>query len=73
MKTSTGEETVRTRRFDEARGTLGWGEGVDGRGVRNWTSEREGGGGREEYEVAVKEGDVTRIVTWAGESVCGLC
>lgn len=67
LRRSSGEDTVRTGRFDEARGTLGWGEGVDGRGVRNETSERVGGGGREGYEEAVRVGDVRRIVTWAGE------
>lgn len=64
---SSGEQTLRSGRWDEARGTLGWGPGVDGRGLGNKTSAEEGGGGRERYDQAVKEGDVERIVTWAGK------
>jgi len=68
---SSMSESVRGMSWDEARGTLGWPEGVDGRGIRNRTSDeaREVAGseeGRERYSKAVKEGDVERVVTWAG-------
>ncbi|GAA5839972.1 hypothetical protein JCM9279_005225 [Rhodotorula babjevae] len=71
---SSTSESVRGMSWDEARGTLGWPEGVDGRGIRNKTSDeaREVAGseeGRERYSKAVKEGDVERVVTWAGTGV----
>ncbi|PWN18403.1 2-nitropropane dioxygenase [Microstroma glucosiphilum] len=67
--------TVRTRAFDEARGTLGWPEGVDGRGILNETVKDfdEGKGSVEErkerYKEAEAKGDTSRIVTWAGSGV----
>lgn len=67
---SEGEETVRTERFDVARGSLaGWGEGVDGRGIGNKTSWEDGRDESElvkDYGEGAKVGDVERIVTWAG-------
>jgi nitronate monooxygenase len=30
-----GDSTIRTVAFDQARGTLGWPEGIDGRALRN--------------------------------------
>ncbi|KAK4047675.1 hypothetical protein OIO90_006104 [Microbotryomycetes sp. JL221] len=71
---SKGEDTVRTMNFDYARGTLGWGQGVDGRGLRNQTSQLEkevvdSEKGRQTYDDAVKQGDVNKIVTWSGTSV----
>lgn len=74
MKAKEGT-TVRTRAFDEARGTLGWPDGVDGRGILNETvkdfdadkgsaEER-----RERYKEAEAQGDTSRIVTWAGSGV----
>lgn len=74
---SEGEDTVKGMRWDEARGSLGWGYGVDGRGLRNETSQ--GGDevgseeGRKRYAEAMKEGDVKRIVTWSGASSVDLC
>lgn len=57
-------------RWDEARGSLGWGPAIDGRGLRNDTS---AGGdeigseeGRKDYAEAMKTGDINKIVTWAG-------
>ncbi|KAK4046463.1 hypothetical protein OIV83_006055 [Microbotryomycetes sp. JL201] len=70
VKDSKGEDTVRTMAFDHARGTLGWGDGVDGRGLRNDTSDEANDvcgseQGRKRYDDAVKQGDVKRIVTWS--------
>lgn len=68
--------TKRTMAFDEARGTLGWPEGVDGRGVINDTvNDFEKGSGqssedrRAVYKKAEQQGDTKRIVTWAGTGV----
>ncbi|KAM0790525.1 hypothetical protein ACM66B_003395 [Microbotryomycetes sp. NB124-2] len=74
VKDSKGEDTVRTMAFDHARGTLGWGQGVDGRGLRNDTSNEPddvcgSDQGRKRYDDAVTQGDVKRIVTWSGTSV----
>lgn len=76
VRTADGEGgTTRGLRWDEARGTNGWPGWCDGRGVRNLTSD-EGeaeGGTRDErverYRRAVDEGDVQRVVTWAGALV----
>lgn len=69
-----GSKTLRTMNFDLARNTLGWGEGVDGRGIANTTSQEDADvvgseAGVALYDKAVKSGDVNRIVTWAGSSV----
>ncbi|UZJ56229.1 hypothetical protein CBS101457_005549 [Exobasidium rhododendri] len=68
--------TKRTRAFDEARGTLGWPEGVDGRGIINETvKDYEAGVGKtaekrqERYKEAEGSGDQSRIVTWAGTGI----
>ncbi|KAK4691341.1 hypothetical protein P7C70_g9371, partial [Phenoliferia sp. Uapishka_3] len=71
---SSSTHTLRTMNFDYARNTLGWGEGVDGRGLANETSRESAEWvgsveGRKVYDEAVKGGDVSRIVTWAGSSV----
>jgi len=72
---SSGEQTIRTEAFDLARGTLGWGKGVDGRGLRNKTTDEEGldevgtKEGRARYDAAAKASDLSRIVTWSGTSV----
>lgn len=70
---STGEETVRSVRWDIGRSTLeGWGEEVDGRGVGNLTSENIEEGDEEckrLYGEAMKVGDLGRTVTWAGEAL----
>lgn len=68
-------QTCRTMAFDEARGTIGWPEGVDGRGITNDTVKdfKEGKGDsssrRERYKEAEAAGDTKRIVTWAGSGV----
>ncbi|SCV69401.1 BQ2448_2421 [Microbotryum intermedium] len=69
-----GEETVRSMNFDHARGTLGWGEHVDGRGLRNLTTEESiedvsSEEGMRRYTEAVKQDDTKRIIVWAGTSV----
>ncbi|MCO5589800.1 hypothetical protein L7F22_043769 [Adiantum nelumboides] len=68
--------TLRTMAFDEARNTLGWPKGVDGRGivnetVRDYMSNKGGDGDarRAVYKEAEKSGDTSRIVTWAGTGV----
>ncbi|KAG6854531.1 hypothetical protein C0991_005443 [Blastosporella zonata] len=66
--------SVRTMAFDQARNTLGWPKGIDGRGLRNSTvDEYEGGISledlRRKYAEGVKTGNTDRIVTWAGASV----
>ncbi|KAG6849291.1 hypothetical protein H0H93_009721 [Arthromyces matolae] len=66
--------SIRTMAFDQARNTLGWPLGVDGRGLRNRTvDDFESGTGTEElrrkYAEGVKTDDIDRIVTWAGASV----
>lgn len=66
-----GEDTVRSENFDLARGTLGWGEGVDGRGFKNLTVglEKEVAGSAEvmrEYAEAASQGDLSKAVTWSG-------
>lgn len=71
VRTNTADATDRGLAWDLARGTNGWPAGVDGRAVRNLTSEagKEPGdeeAKRERYARAVKEGDVERLVTWAG-------
>ena len=68
-------DTLRTMAFDEARGTTGWPEGVDGRGIYNDTvKDYQAGLGdensrRETYSNAAKASDTKRIVTWSGTGV----
>jgi nitronate monooxygenase len=71
--------TKRTMAFDEARNTLGWPQGVDGRGIINDTvHDYENGVGegaesrQKRYKEAESKGDKTRLLTWAGTGV-GLC
>lgn len=81
---SNGSDTLRTSTFDYCRDTLGFPGGVNGRAIGNEIS-RAGGEGRmgskewteslkEQYAQAVKDQDVDKIVTWAGESfsLCSL-
>ncbi|OCH91017.1 2-nitropropane dioxygenase [Obba rivulosa] len=68
------ESTVRTMAFDQARGTLGWPNGVDGRAIRNETvADVEAGVDMQEvkkkFQEAVNGGDPTRMLVWAGEGV----
>ena len=61
--------------FDEARNTLDWPKGVDGRGLRNETvADYEAGlgdeaGRQETYSRAEKQGDAERLIVWAGTGV----
>lgn len=77
MDASEGQ-TKRSMAFDEARGTMGWPKGVDGRGVINDTVkdfENDVGDSqsrRSKYQEAEKSGDTQRIVTWAGSGVGNL-
>lgn len=81
LVSATSDMSVRSFAFDEVRGTLGWPEGVDGRGLRNRVVlDAVGGGGedggglsveerKKRYEEGVKNGDVNYMVTWAGAGV----
>ncbi|KDR67931.1 hypothetical protein GALMADRAFT_257419 [Galerina marginata CBS 339.88] len=67
-------KSVRTMAFDYARNTLGWPQGVDGRGLRNATvDEYERGEDlstiREKFANGVQADDSNRIVIWAGSAV----
>ena len=60
--------------FDVARGTLGWPEGIDGRGVRNSIVDlhKEGndiGELRAKYTEGTNRGDPDYMITWAGTGV----
>ncbi|KAF9523055.1 Nitronate monooxygenase-domain-containing protein [Crepidotus variabilis] len=66
--------SVRTMAFDQARNTLGWPEGVDGRGLRNDTVvDYENGLEidtlRSRFAEGVKSGNSARMVVWAGSGV----
>lgn len=67
--------TTRSMAFDEARNTLEWPRGVDGRGIRNATvidfeSERDDEATRQAtYTDAENRGDVDRLIVWAGTGV----
>ncbi|KAF8074766.1 2-nitropropane dioxygenase [Lyophyllum atratum] len=66
--------SVRTMAFDQARNTLGWPHGIDGRGLRNNTViDFEKGIDidtlRRKYADGVKADDPNRIVVWAGTGV----
>ncbi|KAJ7366027.1 2-nitropropane dioxygenase [Mycena albidolilacea] len=66
--------TERTLAFDCMVGSLGWPEGIDGRALKNLTTQEFDAGEpveeiRAKYEVAEREGDASRIATWAGLGV----
>lgn len=66
--------SVRTMAFDQARNTLGWPGGVDGRGLRNSTvvdfeNGVDIGQLRRKYAEGAKVDDLDRIVVWAGTGV----
>ncbi|KAI0788826.1 2-nitropropane dioxygenase [Abortiporus biennis] len=68
------KSTVRTLGFDHARNTLGWPQGIDGRGIRNELIEDYENGVdvnllREKLRDGVKAGDPSRMVVWAGQGV----
>ncbi|KAF8825961.1 hypothetical protein HHX47_DHR6000744 [Lentinula edodes] len=72
--TARSEDTVRTTAFDQARGTIDWPEGIDGRGLRNDTvSDFEQGISLELIQSKFKEGiqnqDHKRFLVWAGTGV----
>ncbi|KAK7679463.1 hypothetical protein QCA50_017517 [Cerrena zonata] len=74
LLTASAESTVRTLAFDQVRGTLGWPEGIDGRGTRNAIVDQfEAGLGIEELRARVKEGtsrdDPDYMIIWAGTGV----
>ncbi|KIY52891.1 NPD-domain-containing protein [Fistulina hepatica ATCC 64428] len=71
---AASEDTVRSKGFDAARGTLDWPAGIDGRGLRNKTIEDYENGVsmpdlQKEYRAAAVEGDTSRIIVWAGSGV----
>ncbi|KAK2465628.1 hypothetical protein APHAL10511_002172 [Amanita phalloides] len=66
--------TVRTMAFDHARNTLGWPNGVDGRGLRNRTvDDFEMGDAldvvRQKFIEGVQKSDPERMLVWAGTGV----
>ncbi|GAW10001.1 2-nitropropane dioxygenase [Lentinula edodes] len=72
--TARSEDTVRTTAFDQARGTIDWPEGIDGRGLRNDTvSDFEQGISLELIQSKFREGiqnqDHKRFLVWAGTGV----
>jgi nitronate monooxygenase len=76
--TDGGQSTLRTRLFDEMRGTTGWPQRYDGRALRNdsvreWESGAQGEAQietlRAAYKRAAAEGDYDRLVVWAGAGV----
>lgn len=72
---ASAEDSVRSMAFDEARNTLDWPEGVDGRGVWNSTVEEYDKGlgdkasRQRRYNEAVEEADADRLIVWAGTGV----
>lgn len=75
-----GDSTLRSMAFDDARNTLGWPEGVDGRGIYSDTvrdfeaaADAQGGSSAEarqaRYKQAEADKDAKRIVTWAGTGI----
>ncbi|KAF5336008.1 hypothetical protein D9611_006237 [Ephemerocybe angulata] len=71
---ASSTQSMRTRAFDEARGSVGWPQGIDGRGIRNATvTDYENGVDisvlREKYKEAAAKDDTDRIIVWAGTGV----
>ncbi|KAG0151181.1 hypothetical protein CROQUDRAFT_651389 [Cronartium quercuum f. sp. fusiforme G11] len=67
-------DTIKTTLFDELRGTIGWPKGINGRALKNETiiDHLSGKDFKEletQYQIAMKTGDVKRLVTWSGTSV----
>lgn len=66
---------MRSMAFDEARGTLDWPAGVDGRGIVNQTVRDYQAGQlgleerQERYTRADKEDDRERLIVWAGTGI----
>ncbi|KAJ6528086.1 hypothetical protein B0H19DRAFT_537862 [Mycena capillaripes] len=68
------DATERTLVFDIMVGALGWPAGIDGRAIKNKTTEEYEAGDpvdeiRNRYKEAAKEGDASYIATWAGLGV----
>ncbi|KAK7056178.1 hypothetical protein VNI00_002730 [Paramarasmius palmivorus] len=66
--------TVRTMAFDNARGTLDWPEGIDGRGLRNDTVKDFDAGMdlknlQELFQKGIAAKDPSRMLVWAGTGV----
>lgn len=61
------QPTVRSEAFDEARGTIGWPPGVDGRGLFSQTVADFAVKG--DAHTAYSATDLSRVVTWAGTGV----
>lgn len=68
--------TVRSMAFDHAANTLGWPEGIDGRGLNNELVRAYDQGGVEvvktEFEVGLSNQDIERAVVWAGTGVASM-
>ncbi|KAF8159756.1 2-nitropropane dioxygenase, partial [Crassisporium funariophilum] len=66
--------SVRSMAFDHVRNTLGWPQGVDGRGLRNATVEDYENGVditvlRDRFAESARNGENNRMVVWAGSGV----
>jgi len=71
VNAKSNEATERTLAFDVMVGALGWPAGINGRALKNLTTKEYDEGDnvdeiRAKYEQAAKEGDASRIATWAG-------
>ncbi|KAF8972618.1 2-nitropropane dioxygenase [Flammula alnicola] len=67
-------QSVRTMAFDHARNTLGWPQGIDGRGLRNATVDDYERGEdmnviRQKFAEGIRTGDSNRILVWGGSGV----
>ncbi|KII85788.1 hypothetical protein PLICRDRAFT_115422 [Plicaturopsis crispa FD-325 SS-3] len=74
LVSATATSTLRSMAFDRARGTMGWPDGIDGRGIRNkMVDEAESGASDEELmrnaSQRAKDGDLDGVVIWAGAGV----
>ncbi|KAJ7604050.1 2-nitropropane dioxygenase [Mycena polygramma] len=71
---ANSEMSVRSMAWDHARDTLGWPEGIDGRGLRNRTVEDyenrvNTDDLKSKFQEAVKNQDINRLIVWAGTGV----
>lgn len=70
---ATGDSTVRSMAFDQARNALGWPAGVDGRGICNKLVRVFDSHGAEavraEYSEGLKTRDIERTIVWAGTGI----
>ena len=68
------QNTLRTTAFDEARGTTGWPNGIDGRGLHNRLVKNVESGMppievKKDFEEALRDDDADGMVVWAGAGI----